>query len=191
VRRQVQTEGYVARALHPQRCVGPEGVSGPRLGGPLDYLCRVSFLRALDRGRRCGIHRRFIASCFNQGDAVPGPAFQGLRPSTKGGELVQGRTGADEQEHPTARTDTDQTLIRPVGGSSRDSLAGAGWTCSEAGKFRGLYPPGGGSSPGLASCRSGDPGTRYSEAFSGTRPTMSGAAGWIYNTRQGSFSRIS
>lgn len=54
---------------------------------------------------------------------------------------MQGRTGADEQEHPTARTDTDQTLIRPVGGSSRDSLAGAGWTCSEAGKFRGLVSP--------------------------------------------------
>jgi hypothetical protein len=57
-------------------------------------------------------------------------------------EVVQGRKRADEQEHPTARTDTDQTLIRPVGGSSRYSLAGAGWTCREAGKFRSLVSPG-------------------------------------------------
>src|SRR5215212_4984391 len=63
------------------------------------------------------------------------------RERTMAGEVAQGPARADEQEHPTARTDTDQTLVRPVGGSSRDSLAGAGWTCREAGKFRGLVSP--------------------------------------------------
>jgi hypothetical protein len=37
-----------------------------------------------------------------------------------------------------ASTGTSEKLVSPVGGSSRDSLAGAGWTCKEIGKFRGL-----------------------------------------------------
>ena len=45
------------------------------------------------------------------------------------------------QERPTADIGTDKKRVRPVGGSSRDSLAGAGWTCREIGKFRGLVSP--------------------------------------------------
>jgi hypothetical protein len=44
-----------------------------------------------------------------------------------------------EREEPsTASTDTNETRSRPVGGSSRESLAGAGWICQEVGRFRGL-----------------------------------------------------
>src|SRR5918997_149789 len=56
-------------------------------------------------------------------------------------ELEEGRTAADEQERPTASTGANQRQVGPVGGSSRDSLAGAGWTCREVGKFRGLVSP--------------------------------------------------
>jgi len=58
-----------------------------------------------------------------------------------GREVAQGRIRADGQEHPTAKTDTNQAQVGPIGGSSRDSLAGAGWTCREAGKFRSLVSP--------------------------------------------------
>jgi hypothetical protein len=50
----------------------------------------------------------------------------------------QGHARAGEQERVTGSTCTDETQVGPVGGSSRDSLAGAGWTCREVGKFRGL-----------------------------------------------------
>jgi hypothetical protein len=50
----------------------------------------------------------------------------------------QKRARAGEQERVTGSTCTDETQVGPVGGSSRDSLAGAGWTCREVGKFRGL-----------------------------------------------------
>jgi hypothetical protein len=48
---------------------------------------------------------------------------------------------ADEQQGSTKDTITNKAPVKPVGGSSRDSLAGAGWTCREVGKFRGLVSP--------------------------------------------------
>ncbi len=57
------------------------------------------------------------------------------------GEIEEGWTRTGEQERPTASTGTNRTRVGPVGGSSRDSLAGAGWTCREVGKFRGLVSP--------------------------------------------------
>src|SRR3712207_6585494 len=51
-------------------------------------------------------------------------------------DVEHGHRRTDEQEGPTANTDEKQD--RPVGGSSRDSLAGAGWTCREIGRFRGM-----------------------------------------------------
>jgi hypothetical protein len=56
-------------------------------------------------------------------------------------EVEEGRTRTDEQERTMASTGTNQTQVGPVGGSSRDSLAGAGWTCRKVGKFRGLVSP--------------------------------------------------
>ena len=51
-------------------------------------------------------------------------------------DVEHGHRRTDEQEGPTANTDEKQD--KAVGGSSRDSLAGAGWTCREIGRFRGL-----------------------------------------------------
>ena len=56
-------------------------------------------------------------------------------------DVRHGRGCADEQEGSTKDTATKHSPERPVGGSSRDSLAGAGWTCREIGKFRGLVSP--------------------------------------------------
>ena len=56
-------------------------------------------------------------------------------------EVAQEHLRADGQEHSTAKADTNRAQVRAVGGSSRDSLAGAGWICREAGKFRSLVSP--------------------------------------------------
>ena len=52
--------------------------------------------------------------------------------------VEQEHKGAGEQESPAASTGTYEARVGPVGISSRDSLAGAGWTCREVGRFRGL-----------------------------------------------------
>ena len=50
----------------------------------------------------------------------------------------QERKGASEQESSAASTGADEARVGPVRTSSRASLAGAGWTCKEVGRFRGL-----------------------------------------------------
>jgi hypothetical protein len=49
-----------------------------------------------------------------------------------------GRTHDGEQPRQTASTGSDEMRDRPVGVSSRNSLAGAGWTCKKIGRFRGM-----------------------------------------------------
>jgi hypothetical protein len=56
-------------------------------------------------------------------------------------DVEHGHGRTDEQEGQTVNTDEKQE--KAVGGSSRDSLAGAGWTCREIGRFRGLVSAGG------------------------------------------------
>src|SRR5215208_4205187 len=53
-------------------------------------------------------------------------------------DVEQEHKSAGEQESPAASTGTYEARVGPVGISSRDSLAGAGWTCREVGRFRGL-----------------------------------------------------
>ena len=55
-------------------------------------------------------------------------------------EVEHGHRRTDEQEGQTVNVDKKQE--KAVGGSSRDSLAGAGWTCREIGRFRGLASAG-------------------------------------------------
>jgi hypothetical protein len=56
-------------------------------------------------------------------------------------DVRQGRTHDGELPHPPSSAGTNETQAEPVGGSSRDSLAGAGWTCSEIGTFKDLVSP--------------------------------------------------
>jgi hypothetical protein len=55
--------------------------------------------------------------------------------------VERGRMRVGDQERSTGNTRKYVALAPPVGGSSRDSLAGAGWTCKEIGRFRGLVSP--------------------------------------------------
>ena len=52
-----------------------------------------------------------------------------------------GRTHDGEQPRQTASTGAGEMRGKPVGGSSRDSLTGAGWTCRKIGRFRGMVSP--------------------------------------------------
>ena len=52
-----------------------------------------------------------------------------------------GRTHDGEQPRQTASTGTDEMRDGPVGGSSRHSLTGTGWTCRKIGRFRGMVSP--------------------------------------------------
>ena len=56
-------------------------------------------------------------------------------------DLERGRARLGEQERAATSTGTNGRQAGPAAGSSRDSLAGAGWTCRKAGKFGGLVPP--------------------------------------------------
>src|ERR671910_2489061 len=53
-------------------------------------------------------------------------------------DLRRERTRDSEQLHHTASTGSDEMRDEPVGVSSRASLAGAGWTCKEIGRFKGM-----------------------------------------------------
>ena len=53
-------------------------------------------------------------------------------------DLRRERTRDGGRLRSTASTGTDETHDTPVGVSSRDSLAGAGWTCREIGRFKGM-----------------------------------------------------
>ena len=52
-----------------------------------------------------------------------------------------GRTHDGELPRQTASTGSGEIRDRPMGGSSRDSLAGAGWTCRRIGRFRSMVSP--------------------------------------------------
>jgi hypothetical protein len=53
----------------------------------------------------------------------------------------RGHVGDGDKPHRAVVTGAGEAQARPMGWSSRDSLAGAGWTCREIGTFKGLVSP--------------------------------------------------